>query len=108
MTGASSSRSGIACANPKMNAATISRIGFQFDRISAASAMNPSPSVWPSLQLSTDLDRQERAGQPGERARQQHALVAIRGAPARPSDRAASGFSPHDRSRSPHRVRYRA
>ena len=45
MIGASASRSGIACANPKMNAAPISRIGFQFDRISAASAMKPRPCV---------------------------------------------------------------
>ena len=43
MPGASSSRSGIACAKPKMNATSKSRIGSQFDRINAASAMKPRP-----------------------------------------------------------------
>ena len=51
MIGASASRYGIACAKPKIIAATIRRFGFQLDRISAASAMNPRPCVWPSFQL---------------------------------------------------------
>ena len=51
MTGASFSRSGIATAKPNSQAKNISRIGFQFDRINAASAMNPSPSVCPSRQF---------------------------------------------------------
>ena len=77
MTGASFSRSGIASANPNSHAKNISRIGFQFDRISAASAMNPSPSVWPSRQFPITSDGEERARQAGERTREQHALVAV-------------------------------
>jgi hypothetical protein len=41
----SSSRSGIACANPKTRAPIMSWTGRQFARISAASAMKPSPCV---------------------------------------------------------------
>ena len=38
MIGASFSQNGMACAKPKRSAAKISRFGFQFDRIKAASA----------------------------------------------------------------------
>src|SRR5207237_190210 len=50
ITGASFSQYGIAWANPNSIAAAINRLGFQFDRIRAASAMKPSPTVCPSRQ----------------------------------------------------------
>ena len=94
MIGASFSRSGIACAKPKSSAATISRFGFQFDRISAASAMNPRPSGLSLAPVLVDLDRQERAGEPGERAGEHHALRSGAARPARRASVVASGFSP--------------
>ena len=51
ITGASSSRSGIAIAKPNSHAKNINLTGFQFERIKAASEMNPSPRVCPSRQL---------------------------------------------------------
>ena len=64
MTGASFRRRGIACAKPNSHAKNISRIGFQFDRISAASAMNPRPSVWPSRQLPMTSDARNAPDSP--------------------------------------------
>ena len=106
MIGASASRSGIACANPKMQRAAISRFGFQFDRISAASAMNPRPGVCPSLQLRSTSTARNAPASPAS-APESSTPWYRNGATRTPSERAASGFSPHDRSRSPHRVRYR-
>ena len=57
--------------------------------------MNPRPSVCPSRQLFTiSSDRQEGAGEPGERSGEEHALASGRRTRRTPSERVASGFSP--------------
>ena len=53
------------------------RIGFQFERINAASAMNPRPSAVPSRQFPITSAARKAPDSTGERAREQHALVPV-------------------------------
>src|SRR5262245_22538042 len=105
MIGALLSRSGIATANPNSQAKNISRTGFQFDRISAASAMNPRPGAVPSRQLPTTSAARNAPDAPANAPESSTPWYRYTGT-LTPSDRVASGFSPHDRRRRPHRVRF--
>ena len=66
----------IATANPNSQAKNISRIGFQFDRINAARAMNPRPGAVPSRQLPTTSAARNAPDAPAN-APEQHSLVPV-------------------------------